>query len=137
MKRLIKPLAILMAVQAAMKVLGLVLRKRYSADQVGENGVNAIGVAGGAKDKVTTQAFTGGYLRAVMGGVELDLTEAAIPSPPATIESTIVMGGAAIKVPKEWKVKVEAQLTAAGVDDKRERAASAEDASPILILPRT
>ena len=73
-------------------------------------------------------------LRAVMGGVELDLRDAAIEAPPATIETTIVMGGAEIKVPGDWEVKVETRVVEGGVQDKRKRRESLEDTSPDLVI---
>lgn len=134
MRRLIKPLVIFVLWQAVGKVLRNNLRSRYQSDDVGEDGVNAIGVVGGTKEKVTSQHFTGGYLRAIIGGVELDLSEAAIKTAPATIEATIVLGGAQIKVPNDWVVKVEADVTKGGFEDKRTRAMSSQDASPDLVI---
>ena len=63
MKKLIKPLVILVACQTTVMVLGRILRKRYLSDEVGEDEVNAVSVTGGAKHNITTQVFRGGYLR--------------------------------------------------------------------------
>ena len=115
MKRLIKPLLFLAAVQVVNTVLGILLKSRFLSQQIGEGEINAVAVSGGAEEKVTSTDFRGGYLRAVMGGVELDLTEATIEDPPATIELTIVMGGAQIAVPEGWKVRVDAGTIAGGV----------------------
>ena len=99
MKRLIKPILIFVAFQVVIMMFGRLLRQCYLRQEVSEDEVNAVGVTGGAKEKITTKAFKGGYVRAVMGGVELDLSEAAIETPPATIEAIVVMGGAEVKVP--------------------------------------
>ena len=107
MKRLRKLLLILAAVQVVNTVLGIVLRSRFLSQPLGEGEINAVGVSGGAEEKVTSTGFRGGYVRAVMGGVELDLTEATIEDPPATIEMTVVMGGAKIAVPEGWNVRVD------------------------------
>ena len=56
-----------------------------------------------------------------MGGVKLDLTEATIEDPPATIEVTVVMGGAEIAVPEGWKVRVDTGTTLGGVHDAHAR----------------
>ena len=134
MKKLVKPLVILVTCQTMVMVLGRRLRKCYLSDEVGDGGVNAVGVTGGAKHKITTQSFRGGYLRAVMGGVELDLRDAAIEAPPATIEATIVMGGAEIKVPVDWEVKAETRVIAGGIEDRRRRGESPENTSPDLVV---
>ena len=115
MKRLRKLLLFLAAVQVVNTVLGIVLKSRFLSQQIGEGEINAVAVSGAAEEKVTSTDFRGGYLRAVMGGVELDLTEATIEDPPATIELTIVMGGAQIAVPEGWKVRVDAGTIAGGV----------------------
>ena len=131
MKRLRKLLLFLAAVKVVTTVLGIVLRGRFLSQQLGEGEINAVGVSGGAEEKVTSTDFRGGYLRAVMGGVELDLTEATIEDPPATIEMTVVMGGAEIAVPEGWKVRVDAGTILGDVD---ERGAGDEGEPPDLVL---
>jgi predicted membrane protein len=84
--------------------------------------------------KITTQAFKGGYLRAVMGAVELDLSEAAIETPPATIEATVVMGGAELKVPQDWVVKTEARVKMGNVEDMRGQEKASGGATPDLVI---
>ena len=112
-------------------VLGIVLKGRFLSRQLGEGEINAVGVRGGAEEKVTSTDFRGGYLRAVMGGVELDLTEATIEDPPATIEMTVVMGGAEIAVPEGWKVRVDTKPILGGLD---KHGASDEREHPDLVL---
>ncbi len=129
MKRLIKPLLSVAAVQLVIMVLGFVLKSRFLSQQLGEGEINAVAVSGGTEENVTSTDFRGGYLRAVMGGVELDLTEATIEDPPATIELTVVMGGAEIAVPEGWKVRVDTKPILGGVDG-----ASDEGEHPDLVL---
>ena len=133
-KKLIKPVLILVAFQVVFMILGRILRERYLGQEVGEDEVNAVAVTGGAEERVTTQAFKGGYLRAVMGGVELDLSQAAIESPPATIEATVVMGGAEIKVPQDWVVKTEAQVKMGAFEYSRGQEQVSEDTTPDLVI---
>ncbi len=115
MKRLRKLLLFLAAVQVVNTVSGIVLKSRFLSQQLGEGEINAVGVSGRAEEKVTSTDFRVGYVRAVMGGVELDLTEATIEDPPATIEMTVGMGGAEIAVPEGWKVRVDTGTIAGGV----------------------
>ena len=131
MKRLRKLLLFLAAVQVVNTVLGIVIKSRFLSQQLGEGEINTVGVRGRAEEKVTSTEFRGGYLRAVMGGVELDLTEATIEDPPATIEMTIAMGGAQIEVPEGWNVKVDARTILGGVD---EHGGSDEGEPPDLVL---
>ena len=131
MKRLRKLLLILAAVQVVNTVLGIVLRSRFLSQPLGEGEINTVGVSGGAEEKVTSTGFRGGYVRAVMGGVELDLTEATIEDPPATIEMTVVMGGAKIAVPEGWNVRVDTGTVLGGVD---ERGVGGQGEPPDLVL---
>ncbi len=115
MKRLRKLLLFLAAVQVVNTVLGIVLKSRFLSKQLGEGEINAVAVSTRTEEKANLTNFRGGYLRAVMGAVKLDLSEATIEDPPATIEMTIVMGGAQIAVPEGWKVRVDAGTILGGV----------------------
>jgi hypothetical protein len=133
-KKLIKPILIMVGFQVVVAILGRILTQRCLGQEVGEDEVNAVGVTGAAEEKITTQAFKGGYLRAVMGAVELDLSQAAIETPPATIEATVVMGGAEIKVPQDWVVKTEARAIMGGVEDVRGQEKASEGTTPDLVV---
>ena len=104
MRRLKKLILILVALQLVNTVLGMVLNSRFRNQQIDEDEINFVAVSTRTEEKVKLANFRGGYLRAVMGGVQLDLTEATIGDPPATIEMTVVMGGAGITIPEGWKV---------------------------------
>ena len=69
-----------------------------------------------------------------MGGVEMDLTEASIDDPPVTLETTLVMGGAQIKVPEHWKVINDMKITLGGVQDSDGVNELFRDEAPDLIL---
>jgi predicted membrane protein len=134
MKRLIIPILMFVVFQVVIMMLGRLLRQCYLSQEVDEDEVNAVAVTGGAQEKITTKAFKGGYLRAVMGGVELDLSEAAIETPPATIEAMVVMGGAEIKVPPNWQVKTETRAIIGGVEVTGGRERTSEETTPDLVL---
>ena len=134
MKRLIKPLMFLAAVQLMMMLLGRLLKGRYLSQEIGEGEINAVGVTGGAEEKVASTDFKGGFLRAVMGGVQLDLTESTIVDPPAMIEMTVVMGGAKIIIPEGWKVRVKTRNKFASVLNALLVGAPDDEAVPDLVL---
>ncbi len=131
MRRLKKLILILVALQVVNTVLGMVLNSRFRNQQIDEDKINVVAVSTRTEEKVKLANFRGGYLRAVMGVVELDLTEAIIEDPPATIEMTVVMGGAGITVPEGWKVRVDAGSILGGVD---EHGAPDEGEPPDLVL---
>ena len=72
----------LVELHAAFMVCALIFKRRYAAQELGIDQVNAIGILGGAEEFSASQDFRGGYVRAMIGGVELDLTNAAIEAPP-------------------------------------------------------
>ena len=134
LKFLVWPVLILVVIQVVAMITGQILRRRYLSQEVDEDSVNAVAVMGGLEDSVTSKAFKGGFLRAVMGGAELDLSDAVIEEKPATIEVTVIMGGAEIKVPSEWKVKVDVSQKMAGVEDERGQGDLAEGETPDLVI---
>ena len=69
-----------------------------------------------------------------MGGAELDLSEAVIEEKPATIEVTVIMGGAEIKVPSEWIVKVDVSEKMGDVEDRRRQGDLGEEEIPDLVM---
>jgi len=69
-----------------------------------------------------------------MGLAKLDLTEATIKDPPATIETTVVVGSAEIMVPENWKVKVSIRTILGGVLSDDGEADINDDELPDLAL---
>ena len=133
-KKLIKPILIFVTFQVVIVMFGRLLRQCYLRQAVGEEEVNAVAVLGGVQEKLMIKAFKGGYVRAVLGGVELDLSEVAIETAPATIEATVVMGGVEIKVPSDWKVKTETRVIMGGVQNMAGRENPSEEITPDLII---
>jgi predicted membrane protein len=64
-----------------------------------------------------SQDFRGGSINAVMGGVEIDLRQAAIASE-AVLHLSVIMGGVEIRVPREWSISVACTPILGGVEDK-------------------
>jgi predicted membrane protein len=79
--------------------------------------VNVVAFMGGSKINNISQNFQGGDLTAIMGGVELDLRQAAITGE-AVIDVLCFWGGIDMKVPREWNVVIKAAPILGGVTDK-------------------
>jgi len=111
-------------------VLLLVGRERRSRSHVelDEGGeLTAITAFGGTDRRVTTDRFAGGEIVVAFGGAEVDLREAAIDRPPATIEAIVLFGGAELLVPSEWAVDVDVLPLFGGASDERpDRSAGGE-----------
>ncbi|MDA0734752.1 MAG: DUF5668 domain-containing protein [Chloroflexi bacterium] len=76
-------------------------------------------IFGGGKERVTAQAFQGGEISAVFGGMEMDLRGAALAGGEAVIDATVVCGGIELKVPRGWTVNLQTTTLFGGVEDKR------------------
>ncbi|WP_248517900.1 cell wall-active antibiotics response protein [Salinarchaeum laminariae] len=85
--------------------------------------LNAIALFGGADRRLTTDRFVGGEVIVAFGGAEIDLRDAEIDQPPATIEAVVLFGGAEIRVPEEWSVDLDVLPLFGGASDERSRPA--------------
>ena len=65
-----------------------------------------------------SRSFKGGRIEATFGGVELDLTQAAIDGPEARLDVAARFSGIELRVPRDWQVVVEMKSTFGGVEDK-------------------
>jgi predicted membrane protein len=80
----------------------------------------------GQKRTITSSSFRGGRAQAIFGGLELDLTQAKLEGGQATIDLTAIFGGIDVRIPKEWKVVVDATPILGGVDDTHRSVPDAE-----------
>jgi hypothetical protein len=71
----------------------------YAADPTGEN-PNLVGILGGAERKGRWRVGSRITAVAIMGGVEIDLSEATFTSPELVIHCTAIMGGVSIRLPE-------------------------------------
>ncbi|MFG1810589.1 DUF1707 domain-containing protein [Streptomyces sp. NPDC049040] len=75
------------------------LPRGYAGDGSGEN-PNLVGILGGAERKGRWRVGHKITAVAIMGGVEIDLSEATFTAPELVIHCTAVMGGVSIRLPE-------------------------------------
>lgn len=92
-------------------------------------------VFGGVKKKVLSKHFRGGDVVSVMGGTEIDLTQADF-SGKVRIDSFTMFGGTKLIIPPDWNVQSEVVAIFGGVDDKRPPAVN-HDPSKVIFLEGT
>ncbi len=134
MKRLKRVLLAVLLMGGALLSAGFSLRKRFRSQQVGPDEINAVAIMGGTEQRFSNQTFKGGYGRAIMGGVELDLRDTTGASEPAVLEVTVVMGGVRVLVPQDWSVDLRVQPMMGGVADLRSRAEASTGSLGQLII---
>lgn len=106
-------------------------REGYSS----EDFVDSTAIFGGVHKKIVSKNFKGGDVTSIMGGTELDLTQADF-SGVVRLEVTQVMGGTKIIVPAHWEVRTEVNAIFAGFEDKRQQPA-VTNPDKVLILDGT
>ena len=84
-----------------------------------EDYLDAVSVFGGVKKNVVSNNFRGGEIVTVMGGAEINFTQADINGPAAVIDITQIFGGTKIIVPPHWKVSSELAAVFGGIEDRR------------------
>lgn len=85
----------------------------------GDDYIDYVNVFSGGERQIVSQNFRGGKISAVFGGIELDLTKAALAPGVSELEIACVFGGATIIVPDDWYVTIEVTPVLGGFSDSR------------------
>lgn len=107
---------------------GLIAYKHYNpefdrpnrlkmAGDLNINYINESNIMGGTNSKVHTKNFEGGRINCIMGGAQIDLTEADLAQN-STLDVFILAGGLEMRIPKEWNVKLNVLPIMGGVNDQ-------------------
>jgi predicted membrane protein len=107
-KTFVKYFVIVLVIIGGLGVLGK-LQDRVTNEESTDDGKNrnnffeVNNLMGGSKKEYNYAELKGGIINCVMGGTEIDLTNTKLEKG-ATIDVFLMMGGAKIKVPKDWNV---------------------------------
>lgn len=93
--------------------------------------LSAFSMMGGVRRGTNTQDFQRGDAFAVMGGCEIDLSQASMRGETAVFDIFAMMGGVVIHVPEDWAVENQGVALLGGFEDKSRRPI---DAKKRLIL---
>ena len=111
-------------------------REASNTSSFNEDTIDTTSIFGGVKKNIISKNFKGGDITNIMGGSEIDLTQADINGT-ATIDLTQIFGGTKLIVPSNWQVKTQMAAIFGGVEDKRSAQNTALDPNKILILDGT
>ncbi|HEY4063709.1 MAG TPA: DUF5668 domain-containing protein [Puia sp.] len=100
-----------------------------------EDFIDSTAIFGGVHKKIVSKNFRGGDVTSVLGGTEIDLTQADFTGI-ARLDVTQVLGGTKIIVPAHWEVRCEVSAIFAGYEDKRQQPAITNP-DKVLILDGT
>ncbi len=102
-------------------VSGRRLIGKQSALPAGDEGSDAVvditAILGGFDRRITTPAFRGGEVTAMMGGCMLDLRGSSIEGD-AVLNVFVLMGGITLKVPPDWTVALNGTPIMGGFEEK-------------------
>lgn len=101
----------------AIILFGLSLLTRMGSHGDDDDTITCAVIWWGSQRRTTSQAFRGGSLSAIMGGIEVDLRQADIVGR-AEISVFALWGGVEIKVPPTWRVRVSGLPLLGGWDDR-------------------
>jgi predicted membrane protein len=91
--------------------------------------IDEFAMFGGGNRLVRTADFRGGTVTAIAGGFDIDLREASMAGPSASIEVFLLMGGMTLRVPESWSVVLNVTPLLGGTDN-RTRLQPPPDAAP-------
>ncbi len=101
-------------------VCGLSMVRRSLGGSRSEHGgrsASCVAVLSGFRRQIADKDYKGGDFTAVMGGCEIDLTEAEIQGE-AVIDVTAIMGGIHMRVPRTFTVESKVTAILGGVEDQ-------------------
>ena len=101
-----------------------------------EDYIDTTSIFGGVKKNVISKNFKGGDITNIMGGSEIDLSQADITGT-VSIDLTQIFGGTKLIVPSNWQVKAQMAAIFGGVEDKRSAQHAVLDPNKTLILDGT
>ena len=87
--------------------------------------VQARAIFGGMERSHRSGNFRGGLVEVMFGGVELDFRDSSLASGGATLDVTVMFGGAEITVPRDWRVVVTGTPILGGIENR-----TGSDATP-------
>lgn len=98
--------------------------------------LDSTSVFGGTKKNIISKDFKGGDITNILGGAEINFTQADIQGR-VELDVTQIFGGTKIIVPPHWMVKPEMAAIFGGIDDKRTIQSAVVDHSKVLVLKGT
>lgn len=93
-------------------------------------------ILSGINKRIISKDLNSGKLTTVLGGIDLDLTQADF-SGQIYLQVDVIFGGIKLIVPPHWQIQTEVTNIAAGIEDKRLYRQSEVDNSKVLIIRGT
>jgi hypothetical protein len=119
MNRFAKAVVKFVVVSAALRVVGLVVSRAYEGDgTASDDDFKLMALMGGRQMISEAPSLRTGTAVAAMGGIDIDLRGATLDAGGAHISLKAYMGGIRMVVPAGWKVYVDEDLRAGGIENE-------------------
>jgi len=98
-----------------------------------EDDLDSFVIFAGLNRRIGSQSFRGGKATAIMGGIELDLTQVRLAEPKAGLDLTAIMGGIDIRVPGHMRVELHGNPVLGAVENKHSYTPGSEAEQTLFI----
>lgn len=116
---------------AVIIAIGVSLLRQGRGPVVTSGDDNYFALMSGTETRNKNKDYKGGKVTAIMGGINIDLRDAAIKKS-ATLEVFALMGGVEVRVPQGWVVRSQAIAFLGGIENKADAPTKAN--APVLTL---
>jgi predicted membrane protein len=111
--------------------------ENVEGESISEDRIESITFMGAVKKNILSKNFKGGEIRNVLGGSEINLSQADFEGT-AVLEIVNVLGGAMLIIPAHWEIQSELVSIIGSIEDKRPvNPNTGTDKNKILILKGT
>lgn len=119
MRKLAKGLFKFLLISAVLRLIGSVVSRAYEGESTAsDDDFKLMALMGGRQLLSDAAALRTGTAVAMMGGIDLDLRGATVDPGGAHVSLKAYMGGIRVLVPNDWKIYVDEDLRAGGIEVK-------------------
>jgi hypothetical protein len=83
-----------------------------------EDSLDALAIFSGLERRIESQNFRGGKATALLGGMDLDFTQARLAEGKASLELTAILGGIDVRIPRHIRVELDGNPVLGSIEDK-------------------
>lgn len=83
-----------------------------------KDALDAFAIFSGLERRIESQNFRGGKATALLGGMDLDFTQARLAEGKASLELTAILGGIDVRIPRHMRVELDGSPILGGIEDK-------------------
>lgn len=116
MRKALRALAWLAAIQIVVAIVGQILSKRMTSGDEKSKEFKLAAIMTGRQFRSESDQLRSGKVLSAMGGVDLDLRGATLDAGGAHLDLTAAMGGIRVVVPGDWAVDVASETRAGGCE---------------------